>query len=160
MSSSKPECNNTSVGVVLLSSDQQSLFLQKRVKFPWGWACPAGHVDEGETFDAAALRELEEETGLQGHNLRLVHEEAVDNKCRRPKGDWHHWRVYQAEASGTVNENPEEALQAGWYPLTHVRELARRTAAYNSGRIPEEEWRANPGLEPVWYDFLTELGII
>ena len=45
-----PTCNHTSAGVILLSPDKQSLFIQKRQKFPSGWACPAGQVDEGGKF--------------------------------------------------------------------------------------------------------------
>lgn len=33
------------------------------------WATPGGAVEEGETFEIAALRELEEETGLSGQEL-------------------------------------------------------------------------------------------
>ncbi|MDE2143958.1 MAG: NUDIX domain-containing protein, partial [Elusimicrobia bacterium] len=29
------------------------------------WLAPGGHIDEGETPDEAALRELKEETGLE-----------------------------------------------------------------------------------------------
>jgi ADP-ribose pyrophosphatase YjhB (NUDIX family) len=159
--SATPVCNHTSAGIILLSPDKQSLFIQRRQKFPWGWACPAGHVDEGETYIRAAIRELKEETGLAaGDDIHLVLEADVDNQCRRPNGSWHHWRVYQASASGLVIENQEEAQGAGWYPLTKVQELARRTEAYRAGQISDEEWQVEPGLEGVWYDFLVARRLI
>jgi 8-oxo-dGTP pyrophosphatase MutT (NUDIX family) len=156
-----PICNNTSAGVILLSADGQSLFIQKRQKFPWGWACPAGHVDEGETYIRAAIRELKEETGLvASDDIHLVLEADCDNACRRPNGNWHHWRVYQASAFGQIVENKDEALFAGWYPLARVKDLAERTEEYRAGRITEEEWQADPGLEGIWYDFLKARHII
>ncbi len=156
-----PTCNNTSAGVILLSPDKQSLFIQKRQKFPWGWACPAGHVDDGEPYIRAAIRELKEETGLDaGDDIHLVLEADCDNKCRRPGGDWHHWRIYEASASGQIIENEDEAQDAGWYPLVRVQEMARRTEAYRAERISDEEWQADPGLEGVWYDFLKARHII
>jgi len=156
-----PTCNNTSAGIILLSPDQQSLFIQRRQRFPWGWACPAGHVDEGETYHHAVIRELKEETGLDaGADIHLVLEADINNQCQRPNGSWHHWRVYQASASGQISENKDEAEGAGWYPLTRIAELARRTEVYRAGLISEAAWQAEPGLEGVWYDFLVALQLI
>jgi isopentenyldiphosphate isomerase len=62
---------------VLIHNAAGRLFLQKRSMtkdtFPGGWdsSC-SGHVDAGETYGAAALRELGEELGWRGttHELR------------------------------------------------------------------------------------------
>jgi len=154
-------CKNTSAGIILLSPDKQSLFIQRRQKFPWGWACPAGHVDDGESYIRAAIRELKEETGLDASDdIHLVLEAEVDNQCRRPGGNWHYWRVYQASASGRLIENKDEAQGAGWFPFTRVQELAKRTEDYRAGLISEEAWHEEPGLEGVWYDFLVARRLI
>jgi 8-oxo-dGTP pyrophosphatase MutT (NUDIX family) len=153
MTSVTPRCNQTSAGIILLSPNKQSLFLQRRQKFPWGWASPAGRVDDGETYFRAAIRELKEETGLNaGDDIHLVLEADVDNQCRRPGGIWHRWRVYQTSASGLDIENKEEVQGAGWYLLSRVQELARQTEDFRAGLISEEAWQAEPGLEGIWYD--------
>jgi 8-oxo-dGTP diphosphatase len=48
--------------VILLPGDR--VVLVRRKFPPPGWALPGGFVDEGETFEAAAVREAKEETGL------------------------------------------------------------------------------------------------
>ena len=49
------------------------IVLIKRKNPPFGWALPGGFVDYGESFETAALREAEEETGLKVDNLRQFH---------------------------------------------------------------------------------------
>lgn len=62
--------------IVLLDTDGR-IFLQRRGAhvhfFPCTWdVSAAGHVDEGESYEATAARELEEELGLKGLPLTLV----------------------------------------------------------------------------------------
>jgi 8-oxo-dGTP diphosphatase len=47
------------------------------------WSLPKGKLEEGETFDEAARREVEEETGLTCRLVRFIgHTEYVDRKGR------------------------------------------------------------------------------
>ncbi len=47
------------------------------------WSFPKGKLEEGETFELAALREVEEETGMRCRLLRFIgHTEYVDRKGR------------------------------------------------------------------------------
>lgn len=51
----------------------ESIVLIERSNPPHGWALPGGFVDYGESYESAALREAEEETGLKVKNLRQFH---------------------------------------------------------------------------------------
>ena len=59
--------------VLILIEDGNRILLQNRVKDDWkGYALPGGHVEAGESFVEAAVREAKEETGLHIKNPRLV----------------------------------------------------------------------------------------
>jgi len=45
------------------------IVLIKRKNPPYGWALPGGFVDYGESYETAAAREAEEETGIIVQNL-------------------------------------------------------------------------------------------
>ena len=152
-------CNHTSVGMMVFNAQHHLLLIERR-KYPYGYACPAGHVDDGETYEQAAQRELREEVGLEVVHLDCVLETTVDNACRRPAGSWHRWKVYQVQTTGELHRNLSETKNAGWFDLPHIEALASKTQHYRAGIISEQSWQEQPGLEPVWYNFLTTLGIL
>lgn len=63
---------NVELTVLCLLTDGNRVLLQNRVKQDWrGYALPGGHVEPGESFVDAVIREMQEETGLTVLNPRL-----------------------------------------------------------------------------------------
>ncbi|MEK7217560.1 MAG: hypothetical protein AAB640_00790, partial [Patescibacteria group bacterium] len=83
-----------------------------------------------------------------------------ENKCRREGGDWHYWKVYEAQTSGDLERSESETKQADWFDMNNIRKLAEKTNAYLKGKVAQEDWDRSPGIEPVWLDFFEELKII
>lgn len=153
------ECDHTSVGILVWSEGK--LLLIERVRPPFGYAPPAGHVDNHGTYLDAAIAELYEETGLRAGELTLIAEKRKNNPCRRVGGEWHNWQVYEATShEKNVSINVKEVKTFLWCDAIKLSELANRTQMYRKHIISEAEWQQTPGLEPVWEEWLTELGII
>ena len=59
--------------VLCLVEDGDRILLQNRVKKDWrGYTLPGGHVEPGESFVDAVIREMKEETGLTVTDPRLA----------------------------------------------------------------------------------------
>ncbi len=64
---------NVELTVLCLIEDGDRLLLQNRIKEDWqGYTLPGGHVEPGESFVDAVIREMKEETGLTVRQPRLV----------------------------------------------------------------------------------------
>ena len=64
---------NVELTVLCLIQDGNRILLQNRVKKDWqGYTLPGGHVEPGESFVDAVIREMKEETGLDILKPRLV----------------------------------------------------------------------------------------
>lgn len=64
---------NAELTVLCLIQDGNKILLQNRVKEDWkGYTFPRGHVEAGESFVDAVVREMKEETGLTVTNPKLV----------------------------------------------------------------------------------------
>lgn len=148
-------CDHTSVGMLVFRDDR--LLLIERKKPPFGYAPPAGHVDDHGSFSKAATEELFEEVGLEAVSIKLLVEGRKNNRCRRLGGDWHYWRVYHVEAKGAVSPSRTETKRFIWSSKRELKVLAERTELYLAGKISAEDWARDPGLEPVWYEWLKAL---
>ncbi|HOX21615.1 MAG TPA: NUDIX hydrolase [Candidatus Paceibacterota bacterium] len=135
-------CNHTSVGVILTDSQGRILLIDRK-RFPLFFACPAGHLEEGEQPEAGAIREAKEEIGFAISNLQLVQHERYDNPCRRQGGTWHEWWIYRADFSGALQGSPDETKSVGWYDRTEIQALQREAK-----------------LEPIWQQVFEKLHII
>ncbi|HVB92395.1 MAG TPA: NUDIX hydrolase [Acidimicrobiales bacterium] len=83
------------------------------------WSFPKGKLEEGETFEMGALREVKEETGITCRLLRFIgHTEYVDRKGR-PKAV-----AYWVMAAGTGTFSPnEEVDELRWMSPTGAARL-------------------------------------
>lgn len=151
-------CNHTSVGMIVKKGGK-ILLIERKIP-PFGFAPPAGHLDESESFESAAKRELKEEVGLDAMGLKLIAEGRKENKCSRPQGSWHYWKLYEVSVRGEVDHSRREAKSVGWYSEEEIALMMVRTKEYLEKRISESDWEENPGIEPVWVEWFEEIKLV
>ena len=71
--------------MIMLEDTSGRVLVQKRIKYWKGIAFPGGHIESGESFEASAIREFKEETGLTIKNPRLCGIIHWDNRKKREK---------------------------------------------------------------------------
>ena len=107
------------------NDDPLKVLLIKRNHYPFEgcWAFPGGFVDVGETVEAAAARELQEETGITGVHLEQLH--TFSDPKRDPRE-----HVVTVVFYGLTNiadhdiEAGSDAREVGWFPVDEPPELA------------------------------------
>jgi 8-oxo-dGTP diphosphatase len=82
------------------------------------WTFPKGKLDEGESFEACALREVLEETGLVCRILRFVGTTSYVHRRGRPKIVAYYLMI----AEGGEFVPNEEVDELRWVPIEHARD--------------------------------------
>lgn len=105
--------------VVFDASDRLLLIKRGNEPFKGGYALPGGFAEVGETIEAAALRELKEETGIEGRIVRLIGVYSDPN--RDPRG--HAVSVaFLVDAGGAEAHAGDDAAAAAF--MANWRELS------------------------------------
>jgi ADP-ribose pyrophosphatase YjhB (NUDIX family) len=86
------------------------------------WSLPKGHIEEGETPEQAALREVAEETGIESAIERSL---GVIDFWFMAGGKRIHKTVHHylfRETGGKLAPQESEVDEVGWFPLTEIVE--------------------------------------
>lgn len=126
------------VAHVLVFNRRGELLLQKRALTkdvqPGRWdTSVGGHLDPGEDYLTAAVREMEEELGISGIPLTFMYSSKMRNDFESENV-----ATYLARYDGDIRFNPEEIEAVRFWSAEEIE------ATLGSGRLTpnfEEEWR-------------------
>jgi 8-oxo-dGTP diphosphatase len=113
--------------VLLFSKEEHATYIllieRGNDPFKGYWAFPGGFVEEGESAEQAAIRELEEETNIR---LTFLHQLATFSKPDRDPRGWvvtvaFYAFVYQHDI---VPKAGDDAARLQWFPLSNLPKLA------------------------------------
>ena len=117
----RPFCG---VGIVCFKDDE--VLIVKRAKPPikWKWSIPGGGQELGETTRETALRELEEETGIDARLIGLV--DVVDSVSHDEDGQIRFHYTLVDFAAEWIEGDPvgaDDVSHAEWTPLDGIDTL-------------------------------------
>jgi 8-oxo-dGTP diphosphatase len=114
------------VDLVIISKEKNRrvlLIRRKHDPFAGMWALPGGFVEMEESLEAAARRELKEETGVEVERLEQLY--TFGDPGRDPRG-----RVISVvylaivDAAKLTPRAADDAVEVGWHPLSQPPPLA------------------------------------
>lgn len=125
-----------SVGAIIIEGNK--ILLIDRADLPFGFACPAGHMEKGESPIQALTRELKEETNLDIISSKLIGDKILNHNPCNKGSSIHHWYIFYCKVKGNIIKN-EESKSISWIDLSNLKNLE---------------------LEYTWQYWLTELKYI
>lgn len=128
------------------SGDQLQILLITRKNDPYKgmWAIPGGFVEDDEELETAAIRELEEETGLKVPAMTFLHVFGKVGRDSRGRTVTVTYYAFADAAEQTV-QGADDAAEAQWvyvkdiaalaFDQMEMLDMAMRTVVRDAGRI-------------------------
>ncbi|MCQ8829833.1 NUDIX domain-containing protein [Streptomyces malaysiensis] len=123
------------LAVAAVVNDQREILMMWRHRFitdAWAWELPMGLIEDGETPEEAAAREVEEETGWRPGPMKpLIYAEPANGIT-----DSQHY-VFRADGATHIGPPTEknESDRIEWVPLDRVRGMIDRREVVSSGSL-------------------------
>jgi 8-oxo-dGTP diphosphatase len=130
-----PETIRYTADVVLFSAGRVLLIERGWDPFAGMWALPGGHVDAGETSLAAAVRELDEETGISVEPEHLRPVRVYDAPGRDPRGRYVTAAYVASVPQPVTPKAGDDASAARWWSLADLPPLAFDHADIVTGAV-------------------------
>ena len=121
-----PDAPRVAVGALVVHQNKVLLILRGKAPAKGIWAVPGGSVNIGETLQAAAEREVLEETGLQIKAGEVIYsfEKIQHDKAGQVK---YHYVILDLEAKPLdpvqTLTPADDAVEAGWFTLADLDRL-------------------------------------
>ncbi len=121
-----PDSPRVAVGALVVHQNKVLLILRGEAPAKGMWAVPGGSVNIGETLQAAAEREVLEETGLQIKAGEVIYsfEKIQHDKAGQVQ---YHYVILDLEAEPLDPAQPltpaDDAIEAGWFTLADLDRL-------------------------------------
>ncbi len=118
-----PDAPRVAVGALVVHQNKVLLILRGQAPAKGVWAVPGGSVNLGETLQAAAEREVLEETGLKIKAGEVIYsfEKIQHDKAGQVQ---YHYVILDLEAEPLDPAQPlapaDDAIEAGWFTLADL----------------------------------------
>ncbi len=116
---------------VLIFNDKNEMALQLRSKHvsfcPLHWCtAAAGHVQAGESYKEGALREYEEELGVQSE-LNMIGKDIYETPGKPKK----FITVYRATFNGSFTKDERDVEKVEFFPLEKIRQMIKEEEKFH-----------------------------
>ena len=150
--------NPLPVASALVLNEKREVLLVKRQRDPARgmWCLPIGFAELNETIAEAALRELFEESGIQGRTVHLLD---VGSYPSDFYGDLL-IVTFEAEKIGGEERPGDDAADVGWFPLDGLPPLAfhsNEKAIAACREVHSEEWAIRDSFDKMQAGHLEEM---